>query len=145
MIEISNLPHVLAAVNALTISALVGGYVSIRRQKRQAHKAFMASATVLGGAFLAIYAYYKLNSGFAKFGGEGAIRPVYFGILFAHVAMAAISLLLVPITLSRALRGHYERHKPVARPTLLVWLFVAVSGIVVYVMAVHVFPISDHL
>jgi putative membrane protein len=144
MIEVASLPHVLAALNALTISALAGGYVSIRRRRRQAHKAFMAGAIFLGCAFLILYAYYKLNSGFAKFGGEGAIRPVYFSILFAHVSMAAVSLLLIPITVSRALRGRYERHKRIARRALPVWLFVAVSGLVVYVMAVHVFPISEH-
>ena len=140
MITIADLPHVLATVNALTITTLLGGYISIRRGKRDAHKAFMKGAILLGMTFLVIYGFYKANSGFAKFGGEGAVRPVYFSILFAHVFLAAVSMLLVPIAVYRALRGRYDKHKKIARFTLPVWLFVAVSGIVVYVMAVHIFP-----
>ncbi len=141
---ISDLPHVLATVNALTIVALVGGFLSIRSGKRERHMAFMKGALVLGVAFLAIYGYYKMNSGFAKFGGEGIIRPIYFGILIAHVGLAAVSMFMIPITAIRALRGRYDKHKKIARWTLPVWLIVAVSGIVVYVMAVHINATPGH-
>ncbi len=140
MIEIASLPHVLAVVNGLTVLTLVVGFICIYRAKRDAHRASMLAAVFLGCVFLGIYAYYKANSGFAKFGGEGAIRPVYFSILFAHVALAAVSLVIIPITLSRALRAHFALHKSIAVYTLQVWLFVAVSGLVVYVMAVHIYP-----
>ncbi len=140
MIEIASLPHVLAVVNGLTVLALTVGFICIYCAKRDAHRASMLAAVFLGCVFLGIYAYYKANSGFAKFGGEGAIRPVYFSILFAHVALAAVSLVIIPITLSRALRARFALHKSIAVYTLQVWLFVAVSGLVVYAMAVHIYP-----
>ncbi len=145
MIEVADLPHLLAAVNVLTIAVLLGGYVSIHRGNPGLHKLFMRSAIVMGCAFLTIYIYYKLNSGFAKFGGEGIIRIAYFSLLLAHVSLAAVGLLLVPLTVFRAVRADFRRHKKIARMTLPVWLFVAVSGFVVYLMAVHVYPYPGDL
>lgn len=140
MMAISDLPHLLATINALTILALVGGFLSIRGGNRERHMAFMKGALVLAVAFLAVYGYYKANSGFAKFGGEGIVRPIYFSILIAHVGLAAVSLFTIPVTAYRALTGRFDKHKKIARWTLPVWLIVAVSGIVVYVMAVHIYP-----
>ncbi len=140
MIEVTDLPHVLAAVNVMTIATLLSGYVAIRQKRKETHMAFMKGALALGAAFLLIYGYYKLNSGFAKFGGEGSIRTVYFSILFAHVVLAAVSLLLVPFAIFRAFRGNFQGHKKIARWALPVWLIVATSGVIVYVMAVHIYP-----
>ena len=83
---------------------------------------------------------YKANSGFARFGGEGWIRPVYFSILIAHVIGAIAITPLVPWTLLRAIKGNFEAHRRLARWTLPLWVYVGVSGVVVYVMAVHIYP-----
>jgi putative membrane protein len=90
--------------------------------------------------FLITYLIYHFNSGLARFGGEGIIRPIYFTLLITHVVFAAVITPLVPITVYRALKGRFERHKRIARWTWPLWMFVAVSGVVVYVMAVQLYP-----
>jgi putative membrane protein len=100
----------------------------------------MLSAVVVSGLFLISYLIYHFNSGLAKFGGEGIVRPIYFGILIAHVIGAVLITALVPITLFRALAERFDRHKKIARWTWPLWMYVAVSGVVVYVLAVHMFP-----
>ncbi|MCP4937214.1 MAG: DUF420 domain-containing protein [bacterium] len=145
LVVISDLPHVLATMNILTIASLIGGYLAVRDGREHEHEIYMKTALLLGCLFLAVYAYYKLNSGFAKFGGVGMIRPIYFSILFTHVMMAAISLLLVPLAVMRALRRQYAQHKKIVRWALPIWLFVAISGVVVYIMTVHIYPTPIHL
>ncbi len=100
----------------------------------------MLAAFGVSAAFLISYLVYHLNSGLARFGGHGAIRPIYFSILAAHVFVAIIITLLVPISLFRALTGQFERHRWIARWTWPLWMYVAVSGVVVYIMAIHLFP-----
>jgi uncharacterized membrane protein YozB (DUF420 family) len=100
----------------------------------------MIGALTVSVAFLVTYLIYHFNSGLAKFGGEGIIRPIYFTLLITHVAFAAVITPLVPITVYRALKGRFERHKRIARWTWPLWMFVAVSGVVVYVMAVQLYP-----
>ena len=102
----------------------------------------MFVAIGLGVAFLAIYLVYHAFAGLAKFGGHGAIRPIYFTLLAVHVAMAFVVAVLVPVTFYNALRQRFATHKRFARVTLPLWLFVAVSGLVVYVMAVHLYPMA---
>jgi len=142
MIGISDLPHVNAALNAISIVFLALGLRFILRGDRRRHKAMMLSAATVSALFLVTYLIYHFNSGLAKFGGEGIIRPIYFGILIAHVIGAVVITPLVPLTLYRALRGQYDRHRRIARWTWPLWMYVAVSGVVVYVMATHLFPFT---
>lgn len=140
MIQISDLPHVNAALNGISIVFLALGLRFILRGDRRRHRAMMLSAATVSALFLVTYLTYHFNSGLAKFGGEGIVRPIYFGILIAHVIGAVVITALVPLTLYRALSGQYDRHRKIARWTWPLWMYVAVSGVVVYVMAVHMFP-----
>lgn len=140
MLQITDLPHVNAALNGATIVFLVAGLAFILTGRRAEHRACMIGALSVSVAFLVSYLVYHFNAGLAKFGGEGMVRPVYFTLLIIHIAIAAVITPLVPITAYRALRGRFERHKRIARWTWPLWMFVAVSGIVVYVMAVHIYP-----
>ncbi len=137
---VHDLPHLNAALNAASVAFLIAGFAFIRRGDRARHRACMLGALAVSAAFLVTYLIYKANSGFARFGGEGWIRPVYFAILAAHVAGAIAIVPLVPITVARALRGRFERHRAIARFTWPLWVFVGVSGVVVYAMAFHLFP-----
>ena len=140
MLQIVDLPHVNAALNGATIVFLAAGLAFIRSGRRVEHRACMIGALTVSVAFLVTYLIYHFNSGLAKFGGEGIIRPIYFTLLITHVAFAAVITPLVPITVYRALKGRFERHKRIARWTWPLWMFVAVSGVVVYVMAVQLYP-----
>ena len=140
MIEIADLTHVNAALNAMTMVFLGVGLWFILRGERQRHRASMLAAFVVSGTFLVSYLVYHFNAGLAKFGGEGVIRPIYFTILILHVVAAVMITPLVPITLFRALTGRFDRHRTIARWTWPLWMYVAVSGVVVYVMSVHLFP-----
>jgi len=139
-LQLTDLPHVNAALNGATIVFLAAGLAFIRTGRRAEHRACMIGALSVSVAFLVSYLIYHFNAGLAKFGGEGMVRPVYFTLLIIHIAIAAVITPLVPITAYRALRGRFDRHKRIARWTWPLWMFVAVSGIVVYAMAVHVYP-----
>ena len=143
MIQIADLPHVTATLNGITAVFLMAGYGFIRGGRRDSHRACMLGAVGASVLFLVVYLIYHFNAGLAQFGGEGAIRTVYFTILIAHVAIAIGIVPLVPLTLFRALGGRFAHHKRIARWTLPLWLYVSVSGIVVYVMALHLYPLLD--
>lgn len=138
--EIADLTHVNAALNGVTIVFLTMGYSYIRAGRKAEHRASMLGALAASAAFLVVYLIYHFNAGLAKFGGEGIIRPIYFTLLIAHVVLATAIVPLVPITVFRALAGRFDRHKRIARWTWPLWMTVAVSGVAVYVMAVHLFP-----
>ena len=142
MIEITQLPHVLAVINCMTVVLLLAGYSYIRCGDIKSHRACMLASVGMAVLFLVIYTYYHLNAGLAKFGGEGVIRPIYFTILILHVIGAITLVPMVPLTLSRALRERFDAHKLVARWTWPLWMYVSVSGVVVYVMAIHIYPYS---
>jgi len=137
---VGDLTHVIAAFNGASVLCLIAGFVAIRRGERAAHRAAMLGALALSAAFLVVYLYYKANSGFARFGGEGVIRPIYFTILSLHVLGAIAIVPLVPLTVLRALKGQFADHRRLARRTWPLWIAVGVSGVIVYVMAVHLFP-----
>jgi putative membrane protein len=139
-VAIADLTHVIAALNGVSVSFLIAGLVFIRRGDWRTHRACMVSALVASGAFLVIYLYYKANSGFARFGGEGLVRPVYFTILALHIVGAIAIVPLVPLTVWRAFKGRFPAHRKIARWTWPTWVYVGVSGVVVYVMAVHLYP-----
>ena len=125
---VQELPHLIAGFNALSVVFMTIGYVFIRQGAKDRHRAMM------------LYVIYKFNSGFAKFGGEGMIRPVYFTILIVHVIGAIAITPLVPMTFWRALTGQFDRHRALARWVWPLWMYVGISGVVVYVMAVHLYP-----
>lgn len=142
MIEVADLTHVNAALNAATMVFLGFGLWFIVHGDRKRHRRAMLAAATVSVAFLVTYLIYHFNSGLAKFGGVGLIRPIYFTILLLHVVAAVVITPLVPITLTRALTGRFDRHRKIARWTWPLWMYVAASGVVVYVLSVHLFPFT---
>ena len=140
MPDIATIPHINASLNALSVAFLTLGFVFIKSGNRIWHRAAMIGALVVSAVFLLFYVYYKMNSGFAKFGGEGLIRPVYFTILIIHVIGAIAIVPLVPMAVIPALKGNFVRHKKMVRWTWPLWMFVGISGVVVYWMAVRLYP-----
>lgn len=134
MIPLAQLPTLNAILNGLSAVLLIGGYVSIRRRKIQTHKKFMLAAFGTSCVFLASYLTYHFQIGSKHFEGQGVIRPVYFSILISHTILAAAIVPLVIMTLRRALKGSFERHRRIARRTLPLWIYVSVTGVVVYWM-----------
>lgn len=132
--EIADLPALNASLNALASVFLVAGYLLIRRGRRDAHKRSMLLALTTSALFLVSYVIYHANAGSVPFRGTGTIRIVYFAILIPHVILAATILPLALVTAARGLRGDYTRHVRIARWTLPLWLFVSVTGVIVYLM-----------
>ena len=129
-----HLPTLNAILNATAATLLVIGYILIRRGNRERHKQVMLSALGCSAAFLISYLYYHYQVGSVHFEGEGAVRTVYLGILLTHTVLAAAVPPLAIITAVLGLRGRYERHRKIARVTLPIWLYVSVTGVVVYWM-----------
>jgi putative membrane protein len=137
-----DLVHVNAALNAVSVVFLALGYVYIKSGNRERHRAMMIGALAASALFLISYVIYKMNSGFAQFGGEGPIRTFYFTLLIIHVIGAMAIVPMVPLTVYRAWRERFDQHKRIARWTWPLWMFVGISGVVVYAMAVHMYPYS---
>ncbi len=133
----SVLPHVNASLNATSALLLTAGYFFIRRKRVTAHKICMVSALVVASLFLVSYLTYHYHVGSVRFRGEGWIRPVYFSILISHTILAATIVPLALVTLRRALKGRFDKHVRLARWTLPLWLYVSVTGVVVYWMLYH--------
>ena len=131
---LSDLPLLNASLNATSAALLVLGYAFIRNGHVRLHRAAMVGAFVVSTVFLVSYLIYHGNVGSKPFPGRGAIRPVYFAILITHIVLAAAVPPLALITLTRGLRARFERHVAVARWTLPIWLYVSVTGVIVYVM-----------
>jgi uncharacterized membrane protein YozB (DUF420 family) len=133
------------ALNAFlngTSAVLIGtGYYLIKTGRRQAHKRMMIAAFVTSTLFLISYLYYHvvLRAGVTHFKGEGVWRPVYFTILISHTFLAVVVLPFILVTLSRALKGNFARHKAIARYTLPIWMYVSVTGVVIFVMLYKIF------
>jgi uncharacterized membrane protein YozB (DUF420 family) len=132
--EPSLLANINALLNAAASCALIGGYVQIRRGRRDSHRAFMLTAFGISTLFLVTYLMHHAQVGSVPFRGQGLIRTVYFSILIPHIVLAAAVLPLALFTLYRGLSGRFALHKKIARITLPIWLFVSVSGVVVYLM-----------
>ena len=128
------LPTLNAVLNTLSAFFLVSGYRSIRQRRIAAHKRYMLAAIGTSSLFLVSYLTYHYHAGSKHFPGQGAIRAVYFSILISHTVLAAAIVPLVLMTLRRALRGEFQRHAHLARRTLPLWLYVSVTGVVVYWM-----------
>jgi uncharacterized membrane protein YozB (DUF420 family) len=131
------LPTVNAALNATAAVLLVWGYTLIRRKRIQAHRKVMTAAFVTSCVFLACYLIYHYQVGSVPFKKTGAIRSVYLSILATHTILAAAVPVLAIITLRRGLAARYDKHRRIAHWTLPIWLYVSVTGVVVYVMLYH--------
>lgn len=132
LIPLRALPRLDAILNAASAVLLCAGYFFIRRGKILAHKTCMLSAFACSAGFLVSYLYFHYHAGLVRFSGQGAVRPAYFTLLISHTILAAVIVPLVLITLYFALRGRFHRHKAVARWTLPLWLYVSITGVIVY-------------
>lgn len=134
------LPHVNAFLNAVSTVLLLVGFAMIRRGDRQRHKQVMLSALAVSAVFLASYLVYHFTAPIFVFAGEGWIRPVYYVILVTHVVLATVVTPMIAVLVWRALTGKFDKHKKLARWTLPTWLYVTVTGVVIYLMLYHVYP-----
>jgi len=132
--DVHSLPAVNATLNAISAVLLITGYALIRNGRVQAHHRVMISAFTVSVAFLVCYLIYHSQVGSVRYPKSGAIRSIYYTILTTHTALAATVPVLAILTLRRALRGDFARHKKIARWTLPIWLYVSVTGVVVYLM-----------
>ena len=137
---IHNLPAVNAALNGVAAVLLITGYTFIRQGKINAHHKMMLGAFTVSCVFLVCYLVYHWNVGSVKFDKPGWVRIVYLWILGTHTVLAATVPVLAIITLRRALKAQYERHRAIAKWTFPVWLYVSVTGVLVYVLLYHVKP-----
>jgi putative membrane protein len=129
---VSALPAVNATCNSLSALCLIMGYINIRRRNIAVHKRFMLTATAFSGLFLVSYIVYHFFHGDTLFPGHGWIRPVYFSILISHIGLSMIALPLILATLWFGLRSEFRFHKRIARWTFPIWLYVSVTGVVVF-------------
>jgi len=133
--EYTQLPHLNAVLNSLSALFLMAGYYFIRRGKIGAHRACMIGALSSSGLFLISYLiYHFVFHGLTRFTGQGIIRPIYFIILLTHTVLAAVIVPFVAVTVWRAAHADFARHRRVARWTLPMWLYVSVTGVLVYLM-----------
>jgi uncharacterized membrane protein YozB (DUF420 family) len=132
--SVTDLPALNASLNAISTLLLVTGYVFIRRGDRRKHKACMIAALTTSAMFLTSYVIYHAQVGSVPFKGTGWIRTIYFAVLIPHVILAAAIVPPVLITASRGLSAKYDKHRRIARWTLPLWLYVSVTGVIVYLM-----------
>lgn len=132
--EVAMLPAVNATLNATSALLLAVGWLAIRRRRIAVHRACMLGACIVSALFLVSYVAYHYLAGSRPFAGQGWIRAVYFPILISHIILAAAMVPFVLTTVYRALSGQFARHVVVARRTLPVWLYVSVTGVVVYLL-----------
>ena len=135
--SVHDLPSVNAALNATAAILLVWGYTLIRRKRVRTHRRVMLAAFGASSLFLVCYIVYHAQVGSVHFPKTGFIRTLYFGILGTHTLLAATVPVLAIITLSRGLGARYDQHRKIARWTLPIWLYVSVTGVVVYLMLYH--------
>ena len=139
MVPISYFPALDASLNATSALLLTIGYVFIRRGNVRAHKTCMLSAFVTSSLFLVCYLWYHAHHGVTRFPGQGAVRTFYFTLLTSHTVLAVVIVPLVVVTLGRAWRRMFDRHRRIARWTLPLWIYVSVTGVVVYWMLYHLY------
>lgn len=133
-VDFSFLPPIYATINGLTAVVLIGAYIAIKKKNQKLHQNLINVAVSFSLAFLVMYVAYHITSDSTEFGGEGAIKYVYYFILISHILLSIIITPFVCFTYLRAWLGDYEKHKKLTRITFPLWLYVAVSGVVVYLM-----------
>ena len=138
---IHDLPAVNASLNALATVFLTLGFIFIKQQKKEAHRNCMIAAFITSTVFLACYLTYHFSvTAVTKFQGQGIVRPVYFIILITHIILAVVIVPMILMTMSRALKARWEHHKKIARWTWPLWMYVSVTGVIVYLMLYQWFP-----
>lgn len=133
----SVLPHVNAALNAITTVLLVIGLVMARAGRPEVHRPVMAAALATSAVFLACYLVYHFTAPIFVFTGQGWTRPVYYAMLISHVVLAAVVTPMIAVTAWRGIQGTIDRHRPLARWTMPIWLYVSVTGVVIYIVLYH--------
>jgi len=133
-LTVHSLPAVNATLNAISGVLLLVGYALIRARRIELHRRFMIAAFVASSLFLVCYVVYHAQVGSVRFTRQGFVRPLYFTILITHVTLAAAVLPLAIVTLSRGLKGRYPQHRRIAKWTFPIWLYVSVTGVLVYVL-----------
>lgn len=128
------LPPIYATINGLTAILLVIAFIAIKNKNIVLHENLMTTAIGCSAVFLILYVAYHMTSDSTKFGGEGAIKYIYYFILITHIILSIVIIPFVLITYVRAITGNFERHKKIARITFPLWLYVAVSGVLVYIL-----------
>jgi uncharacterized membrane protein YozB (DUF420 family) len=134
-----DLPPINASLNTLSAVLLSTGYICIRRGNQKAHRNCMIAAMVASTLFLACYVSYHAHAGRTVFKDPAWFRPIYLAILLSHTVLAAVIVPLVILTFVRAIRGHFDRHKAIARWTWPLWLYVSVTGVVIYLLLYRFF------
>ena len=131
---LSFLPPIYATINGVTAILLITAVIAIKNGKRKLHENLMKTAIACSVAFLGMYVAYHMTADSTKFGGEGFIKYLYFFILFTHIILSIAIIPMVLITYVRALANRFDKHKKLARITFPIWLYVAITGVIVYLM-----------
>jgi len=139
MSDYSIFPAINAALNGASAILLTTGRVLIGRKRIAQHRACMIAAFLTSSVFLVCYLYYHAHVGSVRFPGQGWVRPVYFGILISHTVLAAAVVPLVLLSLNYGLRSRFDRHRKISRWTFPVWLYVSITGVVVYIMLYQIY------
>ncbi|MCP3867348.1 MAG: DUF420 domain-containing protein [Gammaproteobacteria bacterium] len=137
---VSYLPSLQAGLNFVAAGLIVAAYLFIRRQNIHAHKVCMVAALVVSSLFLTSYLYYHNQVGYAPFRGEGLVRPLYFTILFTHVLLAIVIVPMILVTVGAAVMNKVQLHQRLTRWTLPLWLYVSVTGVLIYLFGFHLYP-----
>lgn len=128
------LPPIYATINALTAVILIISVIQIKKENRKSHEFLMKTAILLSLLFLLLYIAYHMTSDSTKYGGDGIVKYLYYFILITHIMLSITVIPFVLITYVRAITGKFEKHKAIARITFPLWLYVAITGVIVYVM-----------
>jgi len=135
-----NLVHAIGVINSLTSVVLIAGLILIRQKKIELHRTAMTTAFALGGLFLICYVIYHISNSANKFSGEGAVRYVYLFFLISHIGLSLVVLPLVLRAMFYAVTKQFARHKRIVKYAYPVWLYVSVTGVIVYLMLYQLFP-----
>jgi len=141
--SIADLPAVNASLNSICTILLFAGWWFIKHERKAQHIACMVSALIVSAAFLTCYLVYHYHVGSVKFTAQGIVRPIYYFILITHVFLAAVILPLIVLTIVPALRARFDRHRKWAKITLPLWLYVSITGVIVYLMLYIWFPSAE--
>lgn len=134
------LPHVNAILNALSTILIIIGFVLIRSGRSEQHRKVMISALTVSAIFLVSYLTYHFTAPIFVFPGTGWVVPVYYAMLISHVILATVVTPMVMVTAYRALKGQFDRHRALARWTVWIWLYVTITGVLIYLILYHVYP-----
>ena len=134
--NLADLPLLNAILNSVATLFLITGYLYIRNNRIDAHMRMMWAAFVVSALFLVSYLVFHIQVGSVGYDGTGPVRPVYFAILISHVILAIVNLPMILLTMYRAVRKDFERHRKIARWTWPIWMYVSITGVIVYLMMV---------